>query len=115
MLLAIPSVITLVSTNEEVKAMAIREVPSLKYVLDNSMAVARHASGYRFVGTIAEVDAHMDLYENDSDYVKDSDLVCTEGQPESLKWFYEKYYSYCEKYRWSTIQDFHKVLFGYAK
>lgn len=100
--------------------MALRTVPTLQYVHDNTMMLARHSSGYRFVGCGKEFDDHCKLYDTERDYecgydIKDTDVVCAQGQPEDLQWFYTKYESYCKKYGFTTIPEFHAELMKFAK
>lgn len=50
--------------------------------------VARHSTGYRFVGSWEEVEKHCALNEDDDyDYIKDVDILCEAGQTPDMAKF----------------------------
>lgn len=72
---------------------------TLDTIMKDTLWVARHSTGYRFVGNYDEVEAHVKSCDNDEwDYIKDMDILCEEGQPEHLREFYKKYLDQDEYY-----------------
>lgn len=68
--------------------------------------LARHSTGYRFVGTFEEVKAHCALYEDDEwDYIKDIDLLCKEGQSPAMAKFMEAWEEVDRKDGFTTLPD----------
>lgn len=68
--------------------------------------VARHSTGHRFVGTYSEIEKHCEMYEDDEwDYIKDIDVVCSEGQTPAMAKFLDAYEALIEKHGWMTIPE----------
>lgn len=68
--------------------------------------VARHSTGYRFVGTYAEVAAHIAACEEDEwDYIKDVDMLCKEGQTPAMQRFAEAYEEIEKQHGWITFPE----------
>lgn len=68
--------------------------------------VARHSTGYRFVGTWAEVKEHIERAEEDEyDYIKDVDLLCKEGQTPDMQRFVEAKEAAEKLHGWMTFPE----------
>jgi hypothetical protein len=59
---------------------------TLEQVQNELLMVARYSTGYRFVGTINEVNRHCDMC-SDYDYIKDIDFLHKEGQTPAMQKF----------------------------
>lgn len=81
---------------------------SIEEIKTQSLWVARHTSGYRFVGTYEEASKFYDRED-----CKDFDVVCAEGQPKHLQKFWKDYFHYCDTHRgFITIYDFYPLWEG---
>lgn len=69
--------------------------------------VARHSTGWRFVGTHKEIMEHLERYDSDDeyDYIKDVDVLCGEGQTPDMKRFMEAYEEAWKQHGWMTIPE----------
>jgi len=74
---------------------------TLDIIMSDTLWVAKMQS-YRTVGTYDEI--HHFAEQEDC---RDFDTVCTDGQPDHLKPFYEAYYEHCRTKGWATIQDYY--------
>jgi hypothetical protein len=64
---------------------------TLEQVQNELLMVARHSTGYRFVGSINEVNDHCEVCgEDDYDYIKDIDFLCKDGQTPSMQNFMDE-------------------------
>jgi len=64
--------------------------------------VARFDTGYRSVGTYAEVEKAIETFKDD---LKDVDIVCINQQPTHLHPFFNEYFALTEKHGWLTFPD----------
>ena len=78
---------------------------SLQYIIDTTRWVARHVSGYRFVGSYKE--AHK-FYEKED--CKDFDVLCSDCQPDTIKPFWKAYEEYSDSHGFMTLQDFYEKV-----
>lgn len=68
--------------------------------------VARHSTGYRFVGTYAEVAAHCASCEDDDwDYIMDVDILCEEGQTPDMAKFISAWEELNKRVGWVTLPE----------
>ena len=68
--------------------------------------VARHSTGYRFVGTGPEVAAHCVACQDDEwDYIKDMDILCEEGQTPAMAKFVAAWLALEKKVGWLTLDE----------
>lgn len=79
---------------------------SLQTIHDETLWVAK-MQGYREVGTYAEI-AYL---AHDPD-CRDFDTVCAEGQPESVRPFWEAYEAYGVANGWMTTDDFYRNVYA---
>ena len=80
---------------------------TLEQVQNELKFVARHSTGYRFVGSIKEINDHCDICANDEyDYVKDVDLLCDDQQTPEMQRFLAEMRKVEERSgRWYTILE----------
>lgn len=84
---------------------------SLEKIMNESLWVVRHSTGYRFSGTYEKCQEHMNNWEEDNnDYFKDFDLCA--DQPEDLKPFFKEYFDYPG---FITIQDYYNTVYNQKK
>lgn len=89
---------------------------SLEKIMNDSLWVVRHSTGYRFCGVYDTCQVHMENCEDsDYDYVKDFDLVCYEQQPEELQQFHKEYFEYGCEHGFITIQDYYDNVYNQKK
>lgn len=68
--------------------------------------IARHSTGYRFIGTVNEVMAHCESCEDDEwDYIKDVDEVCEEGQTPAMVEFIKARTEIEKVHGWMTFDE----------
>ena len=77
---------------------------TLEVIHNDTLWVAK-MQGYRTVGTYDEIH-HLAEQED----CRDFDTVCTDGQPDHLKPFYEAYYDYCQNKGWILIPDYYNQV-----
>lgn len=79
---------------------------SLQTIHDETLWVAK-MQGYREVGTYAEIG----YLAHDFD-CRDFDTVCADGQPESVRPFWEAYEAYGVANGWMTTDDFYRNVYA---
>ena len=79
---------------------------SLQTIHDETLWVAKMC-GYRDVGTYAEVGYLF--YDEDC---RDFDTVCAEGQPESVRPFWEAYEAYASEHGFILVDDFYRNVYA---
>lgn len=83
---------------------------TLETIMKDTLWVARHSTGYRFVGNWDAVKSHVESCEEEEyDYIKDMDILCAEGQPEHLREFFEAFLSQDDHY---LIKDYYDEVYS---
>ena len=90
---------------------------NLEKILNDSLWVVRHSTGYRYVDTYDACINHMgETEDTEYDYIKDFDLLCHEQQPEDLQQFHKEYFEYgIEHAEFITIQDYYNNVYNKKK
>lgn len=72
---------------------------TLETIMADTLWVAKMTYGARYVGTYEELSSY-----GESEDCRDFDICA--NQPEHLRDFYDRYFSYCEENGWTIIPEY---------